>query len=204
MFKKIFALVILLAVCLSFAGCGPDGAPDVKAPQQEMVDIQDYTNKNTVYFMPSMEYARAVIEEKNLSGDEAFNEFVNTWGEYATLPEALIKSYTDKLLASNEGMTEEKAKELAVQLIKEEMVVATAFKVLCPKAEITDEIRSLAAVDMGIAEESEEMSFGTDTYAVDAFIKHQVVAAYLNGEDSCYEFSFVKKAPEESSAEISE
>jgi len=200
-FKKIFALVILTALCLSFAGCGTKGAPDVKAPQQEMADIQDYTGGNTVYFMPSMEYARAIIEAKGLSGDEAFNEFVNTWGEYATLPEALVKSYTDNLKASNDGMTEEKAKELAVQLIKEEMVVATAFKVLCPKAEITAEMRSDAAVDMGIADESADKDFGTDTYAVDAFIKHQVVAAYLNGEDACYGISFTG---EESSEEVSE
>ena len=187
MSKRIFTFVILLAICASFVGCA-EGAPNVKAPEEQLVDIQDYLGKNTVYFMPDLDFAKQAISQEGLNGDAAFNAFVATWGEYAPLPEALVKSYTDKLMASNEGMKEEEAQELAKTLIKEEMVVAMAFRTLCDDKAITDEVRKAAAVDFGIAHDSSEggAEVNTDNYGLDAFIKHQTVAAYLADEELPY------------------
>lgn len=201
MSKRIITLVILLGLCAGLAGCTAEGAPNVKAPGEQLVDIQDYLDNDTVYFMPDLGYAKQAISQLGLTGDAAFNAFVVTWGEYAPLPEALVKSYADKLMASNEGMKEEEAQELAKVLIKEEMVVSTAFKTLCDDKAITDEVRKAAAADFGVHDnESADSAVSTDTYAIDAFIKHQAVAAYLADEELPYG---LKLAGEEESAEES-
>lgn len=205
MTKRIIALVMLIALCASLVGCGTKGAPDVKKPKEQIVNIEDYINNGTAYFMPDMSYAMQAIMEKELSRDEAFNEFVGTWGENVALPDELVKSYADKLIANNEGMSEDEAKKLAVSLIKEELVVAMAFKTLCGDEAITDDVRANAAADFGLAaEESEDASVVSESYALDAFIKQQTIAAYLNGEEGCYGISFAEESTDESSEESSE
>lgn len=204
MSKRIVTLLILLALCVSFVGCSTEGAPDVKVPKDTLADIQDYVDGDAVYFMPSLEYAKQAISEMGLKGDAAFNEFITTWGEYAELPKTLVESYRDKIMASDSKVSEDEATELAKALIKEELVVATAFNTLCDGKAITDEVRAAAAEDFGIdAGDSAEGTVSTDTYAIDAFIKHKTVAAYIAGEELPYGILTREEAAEEST-EVSE
>lgn len=194
MFKKYIALLLAAIMCMGvFAGCTYQYAPtDISAPEAETETIAKYLNEDTVkYFtvhsLVDMREKYAKNSDEYEDDDALFDAYIGYAGESPKdLPEALVDSYVSAF--AGDLSSSEEAETLAKQLIKEEMVVYLAFLSVdeLKSLSFNDNVREAAFDDLkkeGVLDQNSEFVSGQkEYYAVDSYIKQQLIIAYIKDE----------------------
>lgn len=201
MFKKISVIILVVAICASFASCVTSYAPTVTESMVDAgntVSIQDYLGKANTYF--SLYNHKSAKNEITATGEDAFNEFLKSCTSNEDLPDELVKSYADKFVQTEESaISQADAEKSAKELIKAELVTYAAYNSIAKDngyaTQLTHAMRKAAEKDFGgegyeVKEGLSEASY----YLIDTFIKQKVIIAYLSEEEIPYGVGSADKA----------
>jgi len=179
MLKKITLAALVIALTLSFAGCGGSKPKLDDVSNEAMVRIEDYLDEAGSYFQ--LADSSLVISDTKDKG-AVLDAYIDAATAGKALPEELINTYVNSFKAGiEESVDEKELKDIAGALIKEELVIHLAYSALkC--AEITDEMRNEKAKEIAAELDCDIAAIftpGNNTYTVDTAVKEALVKEKL-------------------------
>lgn len=180
MFKRFFAITLILAFVLSLAGCF-GSAEKMEITDEKVVRIKDYLGSASTYYNVA---GSSDAAENAKNRDDALKAYIDAAKETGTkIPEELIKSYVDSFKANVDASADEKDLEATAKaLIKEELVIHIAYEGNADFPRITDDMRVDMAKKLAAELNCDVAAIftpGNDTYTVDTAIKEELVKKHL-------------------------